>query len=259
MANEGAWIFLSHSHKDFNRVRDLRNELEQQGHRPLLFFLKCLDDDSEVDGLIEREIKAREWFLLCESANSRASSWVKREIEIIEAVEGRVYETVNLDLPLGEQVQIANRLSKRASVFLSYAYGDRDIARQVATVFQRHDYGVFSDLEDLATGRSWQAAITERLDDAERRGFVLLLLSSEQLRSPWCQWELQHAIEGTRRYGRAYGVLPIIIGGRDAVMREIRTMDREFLLETQWADLTEGRLEDQVEQLIVRLKTRPMR
>jgi hypothetical protein len=38
----GAWIFLSHSNKDFEKVREIRNDLEQLGHRPLMFFLKCL-------------------------------------------------------------------------------------------------------------------------------------------------------------------------------------------------------------------------
>jgi hypothetical protein len=254
MANEGAWIFLSHSHRDFDRVRNLRNELEQQGHRPLMFFLKCLNDHSEVDGLIEREIKAREWFLLCESTNSRASPWVTREVEIIKAVEGRVYETVDLESPLADQIHIANRLSKRASIFLSYSRSDREIALQIRGVFQRHDYGVFSDLEDLRPGDDWQRVISEQIDEAERRGFVLLLLSPASLRSPWCRWEVQHAIEATRRFGRAYGVVPVIVRDPEVVFR-----DWESLAQTQCFDLTEGHFEDRVEVLIALLKTQTMR
>ena len=40
--SEGSWIFLSHSHNDFEKVREVRNILEVQGHNPLMFFLKCL-------------------------------------------------------------------------------------------------------------------------------------------------------------------------------------------------------------------------
>ena len=46
MQGNGAWIFMSHSHQDYDKVRALRNELEKQGHHPLMFFLKCLNDDS---------------------------------------------------------------------------------------------------------------------------------------------------------------------------------------------------------------------
>lgn len=37
----GAWIFVSHSHHDLEKVRQVRNELEQRGHNPLLFFLNA--------------------------------------------------------------------------------------------------------------------------------------------------------------------------------------------------------------------------
>jgi hypothetical protein len=79
---EGAWIFLSHSHKDFEKVSEVRNVLEGHGHHPLMFFLKCLGDDDEIDGLIRREISARSWFILCESANT-ISKWVQAEVQII--------------------------------------------------------------------------------------------------------------------------------------------------------------------------------
>ncbi len=57
--SEGSWIFLSHSHNDFEKVREVRNILEVQGHNPLMFFLKCLNNDDEIDDLITREIEAR--------------------------------------------------------------------------------------------------------------------------------------------------------------------------------------------------------
>jgi len=38
----GAWIFVSHSYRDSEQVRQVRNELKKRGHNPLLLFLKCL-------------------------------------------------------------------------------------------------------------------------------------------------------------------------------------------------------------------------
>ncbi len=61
---EGAWIFVSHSNKDIEEVREIRNHLERRGHNPLLFFLKCIEDAEELRVLLKREIEARQIFLL---------------------------------------------------------------------------------------------------------------------------------------------------------------------------------------------------
>ena len=47
--NNDIWVFLSHSKKDYEKVREVRNLLEEQNFRPLMFFLKCLNDDEEID------------------------------------------------------------------------------------------------------------------------------------------------------------------------------------------------------------------
>ena len=56
------YVFISHSHKDIKKVRKIRNMIENSGFEPLYFFLKCLTDDV-VEGLIKREIDARDWFV----------------------------------------------------------------------------------------------------------------------------------------------------------------------------------------------------
>jgi len=42
---EGGYVFISHSHQDIEKVRKIRNEMEDQGFEPLCFYLKCLTDD----------------------------------------------------------------------------------------------------------------------------------------------------------------------------------------------------------------------
>ncbi len=44
-ANSGAWMFVSPSPRDLEKVRPIRNELERRRHHPLLFFRKRLEDD----------------------------------------------------------------------------------------------------------------------------------------------------------------------------------------------------------------------
>ena len=81
--NDEVWIFLSHSNKDYEKVRLVRNVLEGQSLRPLMFFLHCLSDDEEIDSLIKREIDCRTRFILCDSENARASKWVQNISRII--------------------------------------------------------------------------------------------------------------------------------------------------------------------------------
>ena len=46
--DNGIWVFLSHSNKDFDKVRVVRNFLEEQNYKPIMFFLKALNDDDEI-------------------------------------------------------------------------------------------------------------------------------------------------------------------------------------------------------------------
>ena len=41
---------IYHSHRDLEKVRRIRNELERRGHQPLLFFLKCLESEDLEKG-----------------------------------------------------------------------------------------------------------------------------------------------------------------------------------------------------------------
>lgn len=77
------WIFISHSSEDFNKVRKIRNYLEEKSYRPLMFYLKCLESDEEIYDLITREIDVRTRFILCDSENARSSYWVKKEMDYI--------------------------------------------------------------------------------------------------------------------------------------------------------------------------------
>ncbi len=74
-ANSGAWMFVSPSPRDLEKVRPIRNELERRRHHPLLFFRKRLeDDDARVPELIREEIQACDWFILCDSLNAKSST-----------------------------------------------------------------------------------------------------------------------------------------------------------------------------------------
>ena len=45
MEDNKIFVFLSHSHHDYEKVRMVRDLLEKEGFRPLMFFLKCLEKE----------------------------------------------------------------------------------------------------------------------------------------------------------------------------------------------------------------------
>lgn len=96
MNNNEIWVFLSHSNRDFEKVRRVRDMLENMHMRPLMFFLNCLKDDEEIDSLIKREIDCRTRFILCDSKEARKSKWVRKEVEYIKSKD-RILEIIDLD------------------------------------------------------------------------------------------------------------------------------------------------------------------
>lgn len=250
--SQGAWIFVSHSNLDFERVRHVRDTLEGGGHRPLLFFLKSLDDDDEIDGLIKAEIDAREWFILCDSANSRASTWVGKEVAYIRTLPDKVYTVIDLDDQPARQATAALALARRASVFPIYARADAEVADLIAEILLAHDFGIFRDL-DLAAGDDWPAATEDALLDAARRGWILILLSPDALRSEFVMAELYMALRVP-----GVNVLPIVVRDVDRTLAGFPREIQDALLHAEWLDFTPANRERNTPRLLATLRRRSM-
>lgn len=80
------WVFVSHASADLERVREVRNFMEKKGAGPILFHLRSLTKPDQFWPLIESEIEARGFFLLCDSAAAQQSEWVQREREAVERI-----------------------------------------------------------------------------------------------------------------------------------------------------------------------------
>jgi hypothetical protein len=252
----GAWVFVSHSHKDLAKVRLIRDALENEGFKPLLFYLKCLEADSALlPNLLRREIEARTWFLLCDSLHSRSSDWVQQEREIVRHLEDKVYEEVDLDSEgdlesfLQRVKEKARRLSRRATVFISYSQKDGEIARRIADRLRREEYQVF-DVHSLHSGQDWAAEITSAIDEAARRGFVLVLLSKSAAESRFVQQEVQYA------FSIKSAVVPVIIDDAPAVLASLPDHIEFMLSRLQYFDLTGRPFEEAMADLVRMLKKR---
>jgi len=248
----GAWIFLSHSNKDFEKVREIRNELEKRGHKPIMFYLKCLENDNAIlPELLRREIAAREWFILCDSPNAQASRYVRDEVELIKSMEGKTIEVVDLSKELQTELHKLIRISKRATVFLSYT-GKQDYrkAQIIRSALLKHDFRVWLDIESLKPG-DWQTQINSAMEDAIRQGFVLILLSPSSMSNRGCAPEVEYALRLAEKSPRS-SVVPVLVTPfpREALPLQLANL--------QWFDLTTGPFDERVEELIRNLKTREM-
>jgi len=245
---EGAWVFVSHSHHDFEKVREIRNAFEAEGHKPLLFFLKCLEDDSaQLPELLEKEIAARNFFLLCDSANSRSSNWVQREKQIAQSLEGKVIEEVDLDAGLDECLKKVKRLSRRATVFISCSSRDSKVAARIADRLREEDYRVLSPA-GIPAGQNWMKWIVSAIDQAAKNGLLLMLLSPACLSSEFTKAELKYALS------KGSLVVPILVENIDATLWADSPEIAQATLERERLDLSSHPFEEVMSRLITILR-----
>ena len=197
------WLFLSHSNKDFEQVRQIRNVLEEQGFHPITFFLKCLDDGAELEELLKREISARRWFVYVKSENSEASKWVKEERNYAESIGKTIY---TVDVPEAgskpNYLQQMKMLLKRATVFMSYSQSDGEIAKVIREKLGANDFQVWWD-EDLYFTPKWGHEMEKQIESA---GLCLLLISDRSVESHHVR------VESYRAYSEHRRVIAIMVG-----------------------------------------------
>ena len=222
--NDELWVFLSHSNKDYEQVRCLRNIMEEKGMRPLMFFLKCLDEEPEIFNLIKREIDVRPRFILCDSENAQKSEWVQKEVEYIKS-KRRPFVTIDLNRPeTFEDIVLA--LKRRAQIFISYSSKDSHIANYLATALQTRGFNVFRANEDLPIGCEMLKTLAKEISKACGNGYFLPLITPNYIQSQWVRKELTIAIELNG------DVIPCIVADSDEQMHSIIDKDPElrFLL-----------------------------
>jgi len=246
------WTFLAHSHRDIIRVREIRNELEKNHRNPLIFFLKCLDDDDAMlPELLRKEIEAREWFILCDSENAQASKWVQEEVRIIKSDPDKVFTTINLD---AKELDLSGitRLCNRATVYISHSHEKEDnwFARKIAGFLERRDFSVFLDIVDLSGGDNWERKISDSLHEAARSGFLLVILTQNWLASKGANYDVKAFLEQSHQSGN---IVPVLMEERPTFpIPQIFRQTRIFIVR-------EKALEEDMTWLIRHLKTVPMR
>lgn len=241
MRKEGGWVFISHSHLDIEVVRKIRNQLEECGFEPLMFYLKCLTDDDEIESLIRREIDEREWFIYVESENALNSRWVKSEREYISHLSGKKVFTIDINGDITNQVR---NITRQLKVFVSCSNQDRKVFEILKQALVKKDFLVFDPLE-MPLGCNISQHVQNALDETVRDGFVLLLVSKNINNSAWINKEIKYISSAGGK------IVPIFIG--DATLDD---MWDTSIRELQGIHINSAPTPEQVESIISHIQHR---
>jgi len=196
MAEHSAWIFLSHSSADIEKVRMIRNEFERLHQNPLAFHLKCLSDEDEVIDLIKREIEARDWFVYCQSKNAEKSKYVAIERAYIKQLGKNKVWLLDMSLDIEELRKKIAVICRDTKVFISYAHKNAALGASLAKKLGAMDYSVWLDEAVKPGSFHWADQVTAAIKDTvAQSGYVVVLLTEESVEARYCQHELLFAIE----------------------------------------------------------------
>lgn len=198
------YIFISHSHKDIEKVRQIRNDMENAGFDPLCFFLKCLTDEDEIEGLIKREIDSRELFVYIDSPNSRASDWVKKEREYIDSIGNKKTVTINLEYYDSMQ-DISKILINGLRVYISYSHADAVLAFNIANKLREKEFQVLMD-QDIRPGADYDKRIMGLIKDSSNAGAFIVLLTEKSIHTEYICREISYAKSLNSL------IIPIVVG-----------------------------------------------
>ena len=198
------YIFISHSHKDIEKVRQIRNDMENAGFDPLCFYLKCLTDEDEIEGLIKREIDSRELFVYIDSPNSRASNWVKKEREYIDSLEDKKTLTIHLER-YDSMEEISKALIRGLRVFISYSHRDAVLAFNLEERLKKKEFQVLMD-RGIHYGSNMDEMIADMIVEASKCGAFIAIITENSVKSANFNDEIRYARKNNAK------IIPIVIG-----------------------------------------------
>lgn len=187
------WIFLSHSSEDFNKVRKIRNYLEEKSYRPLMFYLKCLESDEEIYDLITREIDVRTRFILCDSENARCSDWVKKEMDYISN-QNPPRSFLRIDLSQSDDI-IHRQLDSyvnQMNIYISCTRNHNDMFSKIRLRLNKYDLNVLPDLDSFESG-NYAYEIEKQISHAANNGYYIFLYSKDIVNSSFVAKEFKLA------------------------------------------------------------------
>lgn len=207
--NGNIYVFLSHSHHDYDKVSRLRNILEEEGFKPLMFFLKAFDNPKYkhlLEPIIKEEIDQRNRFILCRSENTKDSKWVKFEEDYIKS-KNRAYEIVDLESPIDVQQSAIRNYRRRTRVFISYPRSVSQIVSNLHSKLQERGFAPFVDSLDIMPGLPIIETIKDNINKAAKDGYVFYLMDSNK-----CWYEEKEILYAS---AQSASIIPIWVAGKE--------------------------------------------
>lgn len=247
------YFFLSHSHLDIEKVRIVRNIVEETFfYEPILFFLKCLSEEEEINSLIRREISERVWFIYCKSKNAEKSKFVAQERAYIDQLVRQGYnkKVLTVDLDRFEiwddeclddiRTQVSFKIRK-TKIFLSSEPKDIAVAGPLYECLTTIGYNVWWD-KNVAAKDFWQmsTSVSQRIKEHSYRDGIFMPVFTGETLSPFMQQEILRAYRNNALIlpvvtdSKVFADLPPFLSARNGVVIDTGDLDHslELLLET---------------------------
>ncbi len=214
-------VFLSHSSKDIDRVRKIRNILETLEYEPLLFHMKCLDDDNDVlEDFICKEIDARNIFVYCKSINAEQSQWVRKEVEYIKKTNNKRLYEIDIDKPFSATlvsllITLAD-IIKQNKIFISCSHADKKYSKAISDLLIQNDYDVIKYDFLQEDDKEYLSDINETV----KNGIFMPIITRNYLNSIYCKSEIERA---QYLYESGYKVIfrPICVGVSSSIVQQL--------------------------------------
>ena len=215
------YFFISHSHRDIEKVRIVRNIIEETFfYEPILFFLKCLSDNTELTDLLKREINERIWFVYCKSENAEKSKYVQFEREYIKKIinAGKKIHVLEVDIDKYDvwneectnyiRSQIEYKIRK-TQLFLSYTRKDAMVANLLKNKLKEHSFTLF-DQNEMFAGSLFEDEMKSQIKNSSyKNGAILQLISSDYFNSQFAINESKYA------FSQGACIIPVVLATSD--------------------------------------------
>lgn len=99
-------------------------------------------------------------------------------------------------------------------VFLSHAYKDSSLAREIASALKIKGFDVWNAQTEVLPGDNFAEKISDALEESDA---MVVLLSPASLESQNVLWEIDYAL-GNKSYNRR--VIPVLIGSEENMSAE---------------------------------------
>ncbi|MDX4069885.1 toll/interleukin-1 receptor domain-containing protein [Aliarcobacter skirrowii] len=209
------WVFLSHSSKDYESVKLVRNYLEDNGFSALMFYLKCLEDKDKEDfvqNIIKWEIESRNIFVLCNSEEAKSSNWVREEFKYVKTLKNKIIKEIDMEIfkyRKATALSVLDTLINNATLYFIYHSENKEIVTKIYNFLNSKGFQILKNNPNTTsmTFKNKTNNFISAIEEAYKKGTILIFLSKKVLDSNWFWYEKERALSNKNKIF----IIPIIL------------------------------------------------